>query len=114
MSPILISLQANGDYQLTSGRDGVVFDIDGDGVPDEVAWTKAGSQVAFLARDRNGDGQITSGKELFGSFTYPGVKNGFDALLKAARDSNGSHGSISSDDSLFAELPCGQTQPTTE
>ena len=50
-----------------------MFDIDGDGVPEQISWTEADSDVAFLALDRDGDGRITSGKELFGNHTLPGV-----------------------------------------
>ncbi len=81
------------------------FDIDGDGVDERVAWTQPDSDVAFLALDRDGDGRITSGKELFGTHTLPGVKNGFDALARTAADTSGiASGSVSSDDPLFGRL----------
>jgi hypothetical protein len=102
----MISFEKNAKYKLTSAADGVSFDIDGDGIPEQIAWTEADSDVAFLALDRDGDGRITSGKELFGNHTLPGAKNGFDALLKAAMDTNGGviRPSVSSDDPLFAKL----------
>lgn len=56
------------------------FDVDGNGLPERIAWTPADAEVAFLALDRDGDGAITSGKELFGNYTLPGSTNGFDAL----------------------------------
>ena len=48
-----------------------------------VSWPEAGANVAFLARggDTNGDGRITSGKELLGSATYADVHNGCNALM---------------------------------
>lgn len=104
-SPIIISLR-NAAYRLTSAADGVFFDINGDGRLEQVGWTPADAQIAFLAVDRDGDGQITSGRELFGNFTLPGAKNGFDALGKMVVETNGGvkRGSISSDDPLFERL----------
>jgi hypothetical protein len=79
-SPIIIALSRSMKYKLTSRENGVIFDIDGDGIPELVSWTEADAEVAFLAIDRDGDGMITSGKELFGSVTVPGINEGFSAL----------------------------------
>ncbi len=105
-SPILIPATKDTQVRLTSAVDGVYFDIDGDGVPEQIAWTKADTDVAFLAVDRNGDGRITSGRELFGNFTYPGVSSGFVALQRMAMETNGGvkRASVSSDDPLFGRL----------
>ena len=85
-SPIIIDVDRNG-YHLTSVDDGVLFDIDGDGSLDRVGWTRAESEDAFLALDRNGNGRIDDGRELFGNYTpaHPGLRsftaaNGFEAL----------------------------------
>lgn len=59
------------------------FDIDGDGEQDEVSQLGAGS--GYLALDKNGDGVINDGKELFG--TENG--NGFADLAKYDEDGNG-------------------------
>ncbi len=105
-SPIVIAIGRSSSYTLVSATDGVKFDIDGDGVAERVAWTPPDSDVSFLAVDRDGDGQITSGKELFGNFTMAGSPNGFDALQKMAMETNGGlmRSSVSSDDPLFARL----------
>ncbi len=58
-SPIIIATDKNAKYDLTSAADGVIFDIDGDGIPEQIAWTKVDSPMAFLALDRDGDGRIT-------------------------------------------------------
>ncbi len=91
---------------LTSAQDGVRFDIDGNGVREQVAWTPANLEIAFLAIDRDGNGAITSGVELFGNHTLPGVPNGFEALGDMVLGTNGGirRGSVSSDDPLFAQL----------
>ncbi|MCM1191410.1 MAG: hypothetical protein NC123_01360 [Butyrivibrio sp.] len=59
------------------------FDIDGDGEEDEVSQLGAGS--GYLALDKNDDGVINDGKELFG--TESG--NGFADLAKYDQDGNG-------------------------
>lgn len=105
-SPIIIAIGRRASYTLTSPGEGVLFDLDADGVREQVAWTRAGEDIAFLAIDRDGDGQITSGRELFGNHTIPGALNGFDALAQMAMQTNGGirRGSVSSDDPLFGQL----------
>ena len=67
-SPLVIDTKGNG-FKFTSASDGVMFDIDADGVPDRVGWTKNDSDDAWLAIDRNGNGVIENGSELFGDVT---------------------------------------------
>lgn len=82
-SPILLNLGA-GPYRLSHEDDPVEFDIDGNGAPDRITWSARGSAMAFLALDRNGNGRIDNGSELFGNWTplRSGVlaANGFEAL----------------------------------
>lgn len=68
ISPIVIDTEGNG-FDLTAAFNGVRFDITGTGIPLQTAWTTAGSDDAFLVLDRNANGLIDSGKELFGNFT---------------------------------------------
>jgi hypothetical protein len=105
-SPIVIATANGARYTMTSVADGVVFDIDGDGALEEVAWTAPDSDIAFLALDRDGDGKITSGKELFGNHTLPNGKNGFEALRMTAMATNGGilRGSVSNLDPVFSKL----------
>ena len=60
--PLVLDLGAPG-IALTSLAAGVAFDINGDGVKDQVAWT-AGDD-GFLAFDANHNGVIDNGSELF-------------------------------------------------
>jgi len=88
-SPILID-HGRGGYQLSGSDDGVSFDIDADGSPDRITWTARNSGIAFLALDRNANGTIDDGSELFGNHTRGGngftAPNGFVAL--ASFDAN--------------------------
>jgi hypothetical protein len=84
--PLIIDTARDG-YRLTSVENGVRFDLNADGIPEQVAWTRRDSDDAFLVMDRNGNGQIDDGSELFGNFTpaYPDkaditTPNGFEAL----------------------------------
>lgn len=105
-SPIVIAIGKNAKYKMTSATNGVIFDLNADGVPEQIAWTEADSEVAFLALDRDGDGKITSGQELFGDHTLPGVPNGFHALQLMTLETNGGveRGSVSSEDPIFDRL----------
>jgi len=83
-SPIIVDA-TRGGYRLTGLQGGVPFDLDGDGQVEQVSWTHHRSGNAFLALDRNGNGTIDNGTELFGAHTPVGVsgttaENGFEAL----------------------------------
>jgi len=83
----------------------VPFDVDGDGALEQVSWTASDWEVAFLAVDRDNNGTVDNGTELFGTFTYPGIGNGYNALERMQRQSHGTGwGSVTSRDRLFARL----------
>jgi hypothetical protein len=84
--PLIVDTARDG-YKLTSVDKGVRFDLNADGVPEQVAWTRRDSDDAFLVMDRNGNGRVDDGSELFGNYTparpdTPEVTtaNGFEAL----------------------------------
>lgn len=105
-TPIIIATGKRADYRLTPARDGVFFDLDADGIAEKVAWTLPDAEVAFLAIDRNGDGQITSGRELFGNHTHPDAADGFAALILLTKEANNgiALASVSADDPLYERL----------
>ena len=71
------------------------FDIDGDGKEEEISQLTAGN--AFLALDRDSNGTIDNGKELFGATTG----NGFAELAEFDEDGNGW---IDENDSMYDSL----------
>lgn len=108
-SPIIMDVDGSG-YRLTNKNEGAMFDLTADGVPELIPWTSEGSTNAFLALDRNGNGVIENGIELFGTFTpMPnGVRadHGWEALAAFDLTANGGNGdgSIDPRDSVFASL----------
>lgn len=91
-TPILINL-TNEPWELTGLDDPVLFDMGGRGHPVLVGWTSRNAQIAFLALDRNRNGIIDSGAELFGNATRlrngDFAPNGFLALAEFDENRDG-------------------------
>jgi hypothetical protein len=107
-SPIIIDVTGEG-FHLTSAQAGVQFDITGTGNPVQIAWTASDAHNAFLVLDRNHDGRITNGSELFGNFTPQPASlhpNGFLALAQYDKPAMGGNGDgiIDQRDAIFSAL----------
>jgi hypothetical protein len=105
--PILIDLENDG-IRLTGLADPVWFDIDADGDADLISWTERSEGI--LALDRNGNGTIDNGGELFGNATLlaDGTRalNGYLALAELDSWAFGGNGDefIDSADAVFGSL----------
>lgn len=73
----------------------IYFDIDADGVMDEISGLGKGS--GYLALDKNGDGTINDGSELFGT------KSG-DGFADLARYDEDGNGWIDENDAIWSKL----------
>lgn len=109
-TPILIDVDGDG-FNMTNKAGGVEFDFTGDGQRQRLPWTAAGSDDAWLVMDRNHNGTIDSGREMFGNVsTQPKVpekeKNGFISLAEFDKTKLGGNadGVISNRDYFFRSL----------
>lgn len=92
IDPLVIDYEGSGT-ELSDTK--MRFDLDSDGTPDQISTLKKGS--GFLALDKNGDGKINDGSELFGTQSGDGFKD------LSIYDSN-NDGKIDKDDPIYDKL----------
>ncbi len=92
VDPLVINLEGN---PASFSDQTFFFDLNGDGKEEELAELSAGS--GFLALDKNHDGKINDGNELFGTKSGDGFKD------LSAYDEDG-NGWIDENDSVFKDL----------
>jgi hypothetical protein len=107
--PVLLDIERDG-FHLSGADRAVSFDINADGFPDTISWTQIGEDEAFLCLDRNHNGSIDDGSELFGYATQ--LRTGrlarvsYRALaeLDDSRSGGNGDGRIDAQDGQFSEL----------
>lgn len=106
-----IALDLNGDGLATTSLDTSTsyFDYGADGFAELTGWLN--NQDGFLVLDRNGNGIIDNGLELFGSQTLLSngayAANGYEALAELDENSDGF---IDAQDSIYTSLGVWQDQ----
>ena len=100
--PLLIDLSGNG-IQTVGLAAGLHFDHNGDGAAEATGWAAPGTGLLML--DRNADGLLTDGTELFGDHTPVNggltALNGFAALAQYDRNRDSQ---ITPDDPIWNQL----------
>ena len=104
VDPMILDLDGDGIETMAAGQyQGALFDHNKDGIRTATGWVKPDD--GLLALDRNGDGIINNGGELFGDSTLLAdgsrAAHGYAAL--AELDSNGD-GKVDAADEKFADL----------
>ncbi|MDO6796780.1 hypothetical protein Q4601_21035, partial [Shewanella sp. 1_MG-2023] len=101
--PLALDLNGDGIVGTLDSDQGVFFDLDNSGFAEQTSWVAPSDGLLVL--DRNQNGTIDGGAELFGTETLLAngeyASNGFEAL--ADFDENGD-GQITEEDSIFGEL----------
>ncbi len=84
-SPIVLDLGRDG-FKFSGPDQPVSFDIDADTVKEKICWIGPRTNEVFLAMDRNGNGWIDDGSELFGDSTPflngEPAQNGYQVLFE--------------------------------
>ncbi|WP_416762636.1 calcium-binding protein [Roseateles sp. So40a] len=91
LSPIVLDLDGNGIATSDADDGEAHFDHDGNGARERTGWVRGND--ALLVLDRNGDGRIDSGRELFGNQTKLAngqlAANGYEALAELDKNNDG-------------------------
>ena len=107
VDPLILDLNGDGLATTNLDQSDVYFDLDGNGFAERTAWIDAND--GLLALDRDGDGKITNGQELFGDQTLLSngtrATSGFEALREF--DDN-KDGKIDASDIVYLKLKVWQ------
>ncbi|MFM7363743.1 MAG: hypothetical protein ACKO11_04410, partial [Cuspidothrix sp.] len=102
VSPIILDLDGNGVDTISKSA-GINFDLDGNKFAETTGWV--GKNDGLLVLDKNGNGKIDNGTELFGNNTL--LKNGTKAangFVALAELDNNKDGKIDASDTAYNQL----------
>ena len=103
VDPLILDIDGDGIHTTNPDNSNAYFDFDGSGSRTHTGWISAGD--GFLVLDRNKNGTIDSGAELFSNFTPLAngtlAANGFDALREFDLNKDGV---IDRDDAIWSSL----------
>lgn len=107
VDPLILDLNGDGLATTNLDQSDVYFDLDSNGFAERTAWIDANDGLLVL--DRDGDGKITNGQELFGDQTLLSngtrATSGFEALREF--DDN-KDGKIDASDIVYLKLKVWQ------
>ncbi|WP_429326016.1 calcium-binding protein [Paraburkholderia sp. GAS348] len=103
VDPLILDIDGDGIHTTNPDNSNAYFDFDGSGSRTHTGWISAGD--GFLVLDRNHNGTIDSGAELFSNFTPLTngtlAANGFDALREFDLNKDGV---IDHNDAIWSSL----------
>ena len=104
IDPLVFDLDGDGITTVSIDDSNAFFDLDNNGFAEKTSWV--GAKEGLLAYDKNGDGIINGGNELFGDRTLMKdsktlASSGFTAL---AEYDNNKDGKIDSNDAIYTLL----------
>ena len=104
IDPLVFDLDGDGITTVSLEESNAFFDLDNNGFAEKTSWI--GAKEGLLAYDKNGDGIINGGNELFGDRTLMKdsktlASSGFTAL---AEYDNNKDGKIDSNDAIYTLL----------
>jgi hypothetical protein len=85
--PVVLGLNGNSPGYIETQYSNVRYDLNGDGIADQVAWAAPGSGV--LGIDLNGDHQISNASEFAFTQYVPGAKTDLEGLRAFDSNHNG-------------------------
>jgi hypothetical protein len=101
--PLTLDLDGDGLETVSAAQSGVLFDHAGDGIREGTGWVLADD--GFMVLDRNANGTIDTGAELFGDSTpLSGGGTAADGFAALAQEDTNSDGVVNASDARFSDL----------
>lgn len=99
-APVVIDMNGDGVLEVSSISEGIMYDIDGDGIDEQTSWV--GANDGILAFDFQGDGQVTDAKEFVFTMWDENAQTDMEALRNVF-DTNGD-GALTNEDEGWAQF----------